>query len=219
MSISVLSALNDYNCGYDLICLSSILGVLNATSILTLIPSHYKCPEGDFMTLYKLMDDILSIKQSIPSHQFDLNQICQEKGLLPIKHIIGPAIRRYTNLEKSMNLSNDYRQKAHIKSDNWEFLAKSLLTGYSDNIFISCRELQERNHLFNRAKDPNDIAMLDLKSTLTRSLKQEPVPIVLVRDVLYSTAVRERAILSFVGEIKLDWMEYQLKREINLIGY
>ena len=78
------------------------------------------------------------------------------------------------------------------------------------------RELQEKNLLFARYNDTEDIAVLDIKSTSTRPLKKEPVPLVVVRDVFYSTAVRSRAIILFVGEIKLDWMKHSIKREFSL---
>ncbi|CAF2786717.1 unnamed protein product [Rotaria sp. Silwood2] len=216
MSISVLAALRHYSCGHDLICLASMLGVLNSTAIFSLIPPTFKSPDGDFMTLLNIMNKVLLVKQSIPSHQFNIDRICEAADLTKIRHIIGPALRRYLSLEKSFNLSSDYRAAAHTKSGKWEYIAKALLTGYSDNVFVSMRELQEKNLLFARYKDLNDIAVLDLKSTLTRPLKQEPVPLILVRDVLYSTAVRSRAIVSFAGEIKLEWMEYSLQRELIL---
>ncbi|CAF3022828.1 unnamed protein product [Rotaria sp. Silwood2] len=144
-----------------------------------------------------------------------MDRICEVANLTKIRHIIGPALRRYSNLEKSFNIS-DYRVQAHKQSDQWESIAKALLAGYSDNVFVSMRELQEKNLLFARYKDTEDIAVLDIKSTLTRPIKQEPVPLVVARDVFYSTAVRSRAIISFVGEIKLDWMNHSIKREFRL---
>ncbi|CAF4952737.1 unnamed protein product [Rotaria sp. Silwood1] len=216
MSISVLAALRHFNCGHDLICLSSMLGVLNSAAIFSLIPSTFKSPDGDFMTLLNIMNKVLLVKQSIPSHQFNIDRICEAADLTKIRHIISPALRRYISLEKSFNLSSNYRAEAHTKSGEWEYIAKALLTGYRDNIFVSRRELQEKNLLFARYKDLNDIAVLDLKSTLTRPIKQEPVPLIIVRDALYSTAVRSRAIISFAGEMKLEWMEHSLQRELIL---
>jgi hypothetical protein len=215
MSISVLSALRD-NCGHDLICLSSVLGVLNSTAIFSLVPQSFKSSDGDFMTLLNIMNKVLLVKQSIPAHQFNLDRICEATKLTNLRHVIGPALRRYMSLEKSFNLSADYRVQAHTKSGNWESIARALLSGYSDNVFVSMRELHEKHLLFARYKDLTDIAVLDLKSTLTKPLKEAPVPTVLARDVLYSTAVRSRSIISFVGEIKLEWMNYSLQREFNL---
>lgn len=215
MSTSVLAALREYKCGHDLICLASILGVLNSTAIFSSIPSNLKSADGDFMTLLNIMNKILLVKESIAPNQFDINRICQVADLTSIKHVLGPALRRYRNLEKAFSLS-DYRVQAHTKSGQWESIAKALLAGYSDNVFVSMRELQEKNLLFTRYRDTEDIAVLDLKSTLTRPKKQEPVPLVVARDVFYSTAVRSRAIISFVGEIKLDWMKHSIKREFSL---
>ena len=78
------------------------------------------------------------------------------------------------------------------------------------------RELQEKHPLFARYKDLSDIAVLDLKSTLTKPVNEAPVPLVIVRDVLYSTAVRSRSIISFVGGINVEWMNHDLERELKL---
>ncbi|CAF3879558.1 unnamed protein product, partial [Rotaria sp. Silwood1] len=59
MSKSVLSALNQHNCGRDLIVLSAILGVLNTSSVLKAIPDSMKRSEGDFMSLLNVMNEIL----------------------------------------------------------------------------------------------------------------------------------------------------------------
>ncbi|CAF3951467.1 unnamed protein product, partial [Rotaria sp. Silwood1] len=215
MSVSVLAALREFDCGHDLICLSSILGVLNSTAIFSLMPPNLKSSDGDFMTLLNIMNKILSVKESISTSQFNLNRICEVANLTQIRHIIGPALRRYSSLEKSFNIS-DYRIEAHKKSGQWESIAKALLAGYSDNVFISMRELQEKNLLYARYNDKGDLAVLDIKSILTRPVKQDPVPLVVARDVFYSTAVRSRAIISFVGEIKIDWMTHSTKRELTL---
>ena len=214
MSISVLSALRS-NCGRDLIRLSSILGVLNSTALFSLIPPSFKNVDGDFMTLLDIMNKVLSVEQSTLTYQFNLNRICEATQLTSIKHIIGPALRRYTSLKKSF-VSNDYCAEAHVGSGNWESIARALLTGYSDNVFVSMRELHEKHPLFARYKDLSDIAVLDLKSTLTKPIKEAPVPLVITRDVLYSTAVRSRSIILFVGGINVEWMRHNLERELKL---
>ena len=219
MSISVLSAFKS-NCGRDLICLSSILSVLNTSAILKLLPSQFKRPEGDFMTLLNVMEDILLVKQSVPAQQFHLDRVCNSKGLGSVKHILNQAVRRYTNLEKALNLSDDFRQETQIKSGNWELIAKSLLTGYWDQVFVSMKEIQGKIHRFERfyykQKPRVDVAVLDLQSTLTRSISSSPVSLVLARDVRYSTSLRATAVLSFVGEIESSWIEYQLERLVPI---
>ncbi|CAF4652432.1 unnamed protein product, partial [Rotaria sp. Silwood2] len=70
MTQCVLAALRDYNCGRDLICLASILSVLNTTNLLTQIPQRFKSSDGDFMTLLNVMNEILLIKQSVPARAF-----------------------------------------------------------------------------------------------------------------------------------------------------
>ena len=216
MSKAVLAALLDYNCGRDLIYLSCILGVLNTTTIFKSIPQHLKSTDGDFMTLLKVMNVVLLIKQSVPKAQFDVARVCQEKGLSAIQHIVRQAIRRYETLEKLFNLSKDYRDKAQVSSNNWEYVARALLEGYSENVFVSMRDLHSRNLHFERYNGQGGVAVMDLLSTLTRPKASAPVPLVLARDIRHSTAVRARAILSFLGEIKPEWMPHHLERQFAL---
>ncbi|CAF4473949.1 unnamed protein product, partial [Rotaria socialis] len=67
MSRCVLSSLQEYSCGRDLICLASILSVLNTTTIFKSSPSSFKSPDGDFMTLLNIMNEALLVKQSVPA--------------------------------------------------------------------------------------------------------------------------------------------------------
>ncbi|CAF4693767.1 unnamed protein product, partial [Rotaria sp. Silwood2] len=218
MSKAVLSALRNYDCGRDLICLSAILGVLNTTGLLKSLPQHLKSPDGDFMTLLNVMNEVLLVRQSSPAKQFNLDQVCQSKGLKEIQHVIRQALRRYQTLEKIFNQSPNFCSQAQVQSGDWELVAKSLLAGYSDNVFVSMKELQDRSHLFVRYNNRGDIAKLDLQSTLTRPISTAPVSLVLARDIRHSTAVRATAIISFVGEIKAEWLEYPLEREFDLTG-
>jgi hypothetical protein len=217
MSKSVVAALNQNRCGRDLIVLSSILGVLNTSSVLKAIPSSMKSPEGDFMSLLNVMNEILLVKESVAAKQFNLAKVCQAKNLMPISHVLRQALRRYVSLEKSFNLSDDYREKAQIASNDWELIAKSLLNGYGENVFVSMKELQGKTHLFTRYSPPKDnVAVLDLQSTLARAVTTAPVSLVLARDIRFSSSIRARAVLSFVGEIKSQWIEYRFQRKITL---
>jgi hypothetical protein len=216
MSKSVYAALLHYNCGRDLIILSSILGVLNTTTIFKSIPQSMKSSDGDFMTLLNVMDAVLSVKESVQSEQFNLDVVCNAKQLTDIKHIIRQALRRYQNLEKTFNLSDDYRERAQIKSGKWELIAKALLYGHPSNVFVSMKELQDKQHRFVRYQDNTDIAVLDLQSTLTRPISTAPVSLVLAKDIRHSSAVRATAVLSFVGEIKTSWIEYPIERKLIL---
>jgi hypothetical protein len=217
MSKSVLSALNQNNCGRDLIVISSILGVLNTSSVLKSIPNSMKSPEGDFMTLLNVMNEILLVRESVPAAQFKLAKVCHAKNLIPILHILKQALRRYESLEKSFNLSDEYREKAQVSNNDWELVAKSLLNGYGENVFVSMKELQGKTHLFTRYSPPKeDFAVLDLQSTLTRAITSAPVSLVLARDIRFSSSIRATAVLSFVGEIKSQWIEYSLRRKIEL---
>ncbi|CAF4807942.1 unnamed protein product, partial [Rotaria magnacalcarata] len=218
MSKCILAALKDYNCGHDLIVLSSILSVLNTTAVLKSIPQQFKSTDGDFMTLLNVMDQILLVKESVKSHEFRLEPICKAKGLTGIQHIIKQALRRQLSLEKSFNLSADFRTQAQVKSNDWELIAKSLLVGYHTNVFASTKELKDRHDLFVRYNDSidSDIASLDSQSVLARTVNKTPPALVIARDIRYSTSVRSKAILSFVGEIKPDWVEYQVTRNLQL---
>lgn len=216
MSKCMLAALQKYDCGYDLICLSSILGVLNTTIIFKSIPQHLKSPDGDLMTLLNVMNEILLVKQSIANKQFILGNVCRAKGLGAIEHVLRQALRRYTTLEQFFNLSDRFRGSAQMKSGDWEMIAKALLAGYADNVFVSQRELHGRSLHFVRYNGQGENAVLDLQSTLTRPKQSPPVPLILARDIRHSSEVREKAILSFVGEIKAEWLEYPTERYFDL---
>ena len=211
MAKCVLAALTKEKCGHDLIVLASILGVMNTTAILKEIPSELKSLAGDFMSLINLMNSILAMKQNTSLRQFNLKKACQAKGLDAIEHVLRPALRRYTDLEKAFNLSADYREKAQKKSGDWSSIAKSLLYGYGDNVFVSLKDLQGKIQFFERYQTDNrDLGILDLKCTLVRP------SLVLARDVRFSSAVRSSAILSFVGEIKSEWLQKRVTQRLLL---
>ena len=216
MSKAVLAALCDYDCGYDLICLSAILGVLNTTVLFKSIPDQLKSSDGDFMTLLNIMNEVLLVRQSCSPQQIDLDQVCQARGLAEIRHVIRQAFRRYTNLEKTFKQSPEYRQKARINSGRGESIARALLAGYSENVFVSLKQLQNRSLHFIRYDGSGDVAILDLQSTLTRPISKDPVALVLARDIRHSTAIRATAILSFVGEIKDDWIKHSISRQLKI---
>ena len=154
MSKVVLAALQSYQCGHDLICLSSILSVVNTTAVLKDIPQNIKSSDGDFMTLLNIMNTVLSVKESVRAHQFRLRRVCEIKGLTSIQHIIGRALKRYDQLKNAFNRSEDFREKAQVRSGKWELIAKSLLHGYSDNVFISMKEIYQRvNLITSHSKD------------------------------------------------------------------
>jgi len=228
MSKAVYYALRKYRCGRDLIILSSILSVLNTSAILKSIPIQYKCPEGDFMTLLKVMNTILSVRDSVSSRGFDIDRICNAKGLSTSAHIIKQALRRCKHLERAFNLSDNFRENALIQSGNWTYIAKALIKGFHDKIFVSLKLLQGKTQQFikyhvdqrinNQKKlDETLIAVIDRSSTLrTKNKGILPASLVLARDVRYLTAIRSTAILSFVGKIELTWLEYTFTREFQL---
>ena len=215
MSKAVLAALRDYHCGLDLIRLSAILGVLNTTVLFKSIPNTLRSADGDFMTLLNVMREVLSVRQSCSPRQIDVDDVCRTKGLLEIRHVIRQALRRYTTLEKTFNRSKDFGKQASVESNQWEAIARSLLAGYWDNVFVSLKKLQSKHLQFIRYNGSGDIAILDLQSTLTRPISDDPVDLVLARDIRHSTAVRDRAVLSFVGEIKAEWIEHTISRNVK----
>lgn len=216
MSKAVLAALTYCKCGRDLIRLSSILSVLNITSVLKEIPQHMRSPDGDFMTLLNVMNELLLVKQSTPANQFNLKYICASKGWTSILPTLRQALRRNGNLERSFAASPEFSQRAQIHSGKWASIAMALLAGYSENVFVSMKELQGKIHRFTRYKNTEDLAILDLQSTLIRPISQAPVCVVLARDIRYSSAVRSKAVISFVGEINPSWIRHQVKRELLL---
>ncbi len=222
MSRAVLAGLEAFNCGRDLIRLASVLSVLNTSAILRSIPSRFKRAEGDFMTLLSVMDAILAQKRIIPPHLFDINHVCKDLGLTSISHILKRAMLRNTSFESFFNHSLEYRVASQTSSSDWCSIAKSLLTGFSDKVYLSKTELQGKLHSFYRyniypvRNNQQKTAVIDSSSTLARSIKDMPVSLILVRDIHCSTAVRARSILSFIGEIQAAWMSNSLEREFKI---
>ncbi|CAF4897453.1 unnamed protein product, partial [Rotaria socialis] len=219
MSKAVFSALTRYKCGRDLIAIASVLGVLNTSDVLSTLPKRYKSTDGDFMTLLNVMNEVLEAEKSMGPRQFKLQQFCQQKGLEKAYQTLNQACRRYKTLEKSFSMSKDYRNQAQIQSGKWESIAKALLEGYSDNVFVSLKELQLRKHQYTcyQSSEPDiEVAVLDSHSTLNRSINSAPVSLIVTRDILRTSSVRAKAILSFVGEIKPSWIQYEVERKIKL---
>ena len=231
MSKAVYAALKMYRCGRDLIILSSLLSVLNTSAILKTIPSQYKSSDGDFMTLLTVMNAVILVRDSVPPKQFVLDRVCHAKGLSGATHLIRQALRRYTNLERAFNLSEEFRESAQVQSGKWENIAKALLAGFSDHVFVSSKLLQGKAQQFLKynvsergspahpptTDEPSTVAVIDRSSTLRTSNKGLPsASLVLARDVRFLTVVRSAAVLSFVGKVELDWLEYNFTRTIKL---
>lgn len=218
ISKSIFYALTRYRCGRDLIALSAILGVLNTSAVLAAIPDRFKSTDGDFMTLLNMMNELLNAKQSVPAQKFKLGEFCQQKGLQGAYRTLNQASRRYETLQRSFDASKDYRSQAQVQSGRWELIAKAILKGYSDNVFVSLKELQGKTHRFSRyqsSKFDDDVAVLDKRSIVNRSKNSAPVSLVVSRDVRYATSIRALAVLSFVGEIKPAWIEYEVERNLK----
>ncbi|CAF4849881.1 unnamed protein product, partial [Rotaria sp. Silwood2] len=120
------------------------------------------------------------------------------------------------NLEKAFNLSEEFREDAQIQSSSWEDIAKALLDGFSDNVFVSMKILQGKAQQFlkysiqqrtsdtqqQQSEDTPTIAVIDRSSILRTGNKGTlPASLILARDIRYLTAVRSAAILSFIGKI------------------
>ncbi|CAM4987005.1 unnamed protein product, partial [Rotaria socialis] len=222
MSRAVLAALKDYKCGRDVLRLAAILGVLNTSSILRNLPRKYKKVEGDFMTLLNVMDTILAKKLVQPPCTFNVDNVCQETGLSFMKHYIKRAILRYSLFEKFFRSPNEYCTAAQCSSNGyWEPVARALLNGYSNNVYLSAAEIQGRKHRFicytaAGITEKQKTAVLDSTSTLARKLSANPVALILARDIRISSDIRARSILSFLGEIQSDWLDRALERNIPM---
>ncbi|CAF2689069.1 unnamed protein product [Rotaria sp. Silwood2] len=215
MSKAVYAALKQYRCGHDLIVLSSILSVLNTSTILKSIPAKYKRSEGDFMTLLQVMNVILTVRNAVPSQQFNVDHVCNNKGLSAVAHVIKRALQRYKNLDKAFSLSDEFRELARVQSDNWENIAKALLNGFSDKYGINQRRSQNQQQ--DTLNETAEIAVIDRSSTLRTGNKGAlPASLVIARDVRYLTTVRSVSILSFVGQLESSWLEYIFERELQL---
>ncbi|CAF5089753.1 unnamed protein product, partial [Rotaria sp. Silwood1] len=89
------------------------------------------------------------------------------KDLSAIHHILRQALRRYVSLERSFNSLVEYRTKSQITSGDWPSIAKSLLAGYYENVFISLKEIYGRNHHYVQYDSTEqNIVVLDSQSTL-----------------------------------------------------
>ncbi|CAF3699328.1 unnamed protein product [Rotaria sp. Silwood1] len=222
MSKAVLIGLEKYNCGRDIIRLAAFLGVLNTSSILRSIPARYTKAEGDFMTLLTVMDAVLAQKLIQPPHLFDIDDACKQTNLGGITHILQRAVLRYESFENFFSSSKEYRAAAQCSSNgDWESIARALLEGYSDNVYLSLAEIQGRKHYYLRYTVPNTTekqrkAVLDSTSKLARPLSAQPISLVLARDIRVSTDIRARSILSILGEIQPDWLDRALERDIPL---
>jgi hypothetical protein len=218
MSKCVLAALNNFRCGADLIALSAILNVLNTTAVFKSIPSQYKSVDGDFMTLLNVMNAMLVVKQSVPARDFNLVRFCNTKGLNGIQHILQKALRRHSTLETAFNLSEEYRIKANIKSNSWESIARSLLSGYYDNVFVLGKDLFQRTKLYfhYNGSTVDNVAELDSQCVLAKSANRVLPSFILARDIRYSSSLRSKAILSFVGKLESGWAEHSIERKLVL---
>jgi hypothetical protein len=105
-----------------------------------------------------------------------------------------------------------------LKTGDWSLIAKSLLEGYEENVFVSLKNLQgmTHNYICYRPVGEEIVGVLDLQSTLIRPISMPPVSIILARDLRYSSAVRDRAVICFAGEIKAEWIKSITERRLEL---
>lgn len=217
LSKSVAAALTHNHCGHDLIVLASFLSSLNIAPKLSALPFSMQSSDGDFMVLIKVMNAVLDERRYAGFKNTSCKTICQKLGLSSIQHLIKRALRRYDALMRSIKLSGKYHRQAILRSDNWEMIARSLLFGYEDHVFVSMKELYGRLQRYLRYQSQKEeYAVLDHKSMLYSNAKADPVPIILARDIHYSTSIRDRAVLSFLGRIQPEWVMGQVHRRISI---
>ena len=214
----VVAAMNQYNCGHELIVLSSILSVLNVAPKLSTLPKSMQSSDGDFMILIQVINAVLAERNSFAPGAITFQRICQKLGLMSIEHFVKRALRRYDALmEQIENLPAATRDKALQTSTDWSCIARSLLCGYADHVFVSMKDLYGRSHRYVRYQSTGaEYAVLDHKSVLYAKKKEEPVPIILARDIHHSTSIRERAIVAFLGRLQPDWITSPVTRTLPI---
>ena len=209
MCTSVYAGLTEYNCGQDMIRLAAILGVLNTDYILKSLPAKYKREQNDYMALLVLMNDI----RAQPSLQDSLE-------FASISHYLRRALIRLQSFEHFFSTSATHlRQQAQISSKGeWSNVAKALLNGYRENVYVALKVLNGRINQYYRynvseISSRKKIGTLSLGSTLDR---KKPPHIVIARDIVCSTAQRELCTLSFIGSIEPDWLDNSLERKFEV---
>lgn len=211
MTTSVYAALEKYQCGRDVILLGAILGVLNTSAILRKLPERYHRPnEGDYMSILALMQDLISEKSSI-----------NNGDLAEIQHHLTRALARLKKLESAIDTSKpEWRQAAQVFSGEWSVVAKALLEGHWENVYVAHNALQGRNNQYDRYNVSSEhtdhrkqTAILDKSTTIPYDLRP---PVVFAKDILCSTAVRATCVLSFVGIVQPSWLHDKVERSFKV---
>lgn len=213
MSTSVYSGLTEFGCGSDMIRLAAILGVLNNNGILHAIPDSLKRPdEGDFMTLVTLMNVISTHKNAVDNAEFK-----------SIAHILRRALVRLKKFENFFQTSSPHLLAAsQVMSEDWSNVARALLTGYWENMYVAMKELNGTNKQYYRYNVADEtVAQRKQRAVIaygtTVNLKVHPT-IVLARDTVCGTD-RRFCILSFIGIVQPAWLNNTLLRELNITGH
>ncbi|CAF3381973.1 unnamed protein product [Rotaria socialis] len=211
MSTSVYYGLTKFNCGQDMIRLAACLSVMNNAGSLRMIPDIFKrSDEGDFMTLLSVMNHLKSHQNAIDHPEF-----------LPIAHQFRRALARLKQFENFFKKASPQQRKAsEISTDNWPNVARSLLAGYWEHVYVCMKELNgsEKQYCRYNVSDHNhtqqkQTAVIDYATTT------DPKPsirtVVLARDVFCGTD-RRGWILSFVGIIQSTWLDNALERKFDV---
>ncbi|CAF2062912.1 unnamed protein product [Rotaria magnacalcarata] len=101
----------------------------------------------------------------------------------------------------------------------WSYIARALLAGHNENLYVALKELNGRIHQYCRYNNVTQeetrkqIAKLDKATTLSQ-LRQPSI--VIARDVLCTADVRKLSILSIIGSIQPVWLDNSLIRKFEL---
>ncbi|CAF3443199.1 unnamed protein product, partial [Rotaria sp. Silwood2] len=175
------------------------------------LPLQFKQEEeGDYMSLLTMMNTIIENPNMINNNELD-----------DIDHLLRRALLRWETFQRFFKINEDehLRNLSQTFSGKWSYIARALLAGHSENVYVALKELNGRIHQYCRYNDVTEeetrkqIAKLDKATTLSRL----PQPsIVLARDVICTTDVRKLSILSFIGSIQPAWLDKSLIRKFEL---
>ncbi|CAF1258217.1 unnamed protein product, partial [Didymodactylos carnosus] len=211
MNVSVYFGLTKFNCGRDIIRLAAFLSVMNTAGSLRTIPDRFKqSDEGDFMTLLSVMNHLKSHQNAMDNQEF-----------LPIAHQLRRALARLKSFENFFEkASPQLCEASEISAHYWPNVARSLLAGYWEHVYVCMKELNGSNTQYYRYNisdhehaQRKQIAAIDYATTI--DLKSNCPTVVLARDVFCGTD-RRGCILSFVGIIQSSWLDNALERKLDV---
>ncbi|CAF5158406.1 unnamed protein product, partial [Rotaria magnacalcarata] len=138
-----------------------------------------------------------------------------------IDHLLRRALLRWKAFQRFFKTNEDkhLRNLSQTFSGKWSYIARALLAGHNENLYVALKELNGRIHQYRRYNNVTQeetrkqIAKLDKATTLSQ-LRQPSI--VIARDVLCTADVRKLSILSIIGFIQPVWLDNSLIRKFEL---